>query len=226
MSAPAHKDAFAELLLAWYSRNRCGYPWRYTNNPYLVLVSEFLLQQTKSDDAVEPYKTLIGSYGNAGEMAEADVSFLREVFQRLGLFYRADRLLSAARFIVSEYGGLVPRTIEELLRIPGVGPYTANAVICFGFGGRAAVVDTNVIRIYTRVFQIKSSSSRPRQDRRIWEFASSMLPDSSCADFNYALLDFGRMVCRSRNPRCGDCPLQKLCLYRKSSNQEPAENYV
>jgi|ACXJ01.1.fsa_nt_gi A/G-specific adenine glycosylase len=226
MPAPAHKDAFAELLLEWYFENRYSYPWRYTNNPFLVLVSEFLLQQTKSDDAVEPYKTLIGSYRSVEELAEADISFLRELFQRLGLFYRAGRLLSAARFIVSEYGGLVPSTIEELLRIPGVGLYTANAVICFGFSRRAAVVDTNVIRIYSRVFQLKSSYSRPRQDRRIWEFADSMLPDHGCADFNYALLDFGRLVCRSRNPRCSDCPLQKLCLYRKTSNQESAEAYA
>ena len=215
MAELTHKHAFTKILLEWYSGNRCGYPWRYTYDPFLVLVSEFLLQQTKSDDAVEPYRALTGRYRSAGELAEADISFLRGVFQRLGLFYRADRIMSAARFIVSEYSGSVPGTIEELLEIPGVGPYTANAVFCFGFGRRAAVADTNVIRIYSRFFQLKSSSSRPRQDRQIWKFAGSMLPDSSFVDFNYALLDFGKMVCRSRNPRCSDCPLQKLCLYRK-----------
>lgn len=216
MTAPRPQEAFQPILLHWYAQNGCVYPWRYSHNPYLVMVSEFLLQQTRAEDAIRPYSDLVKKYGNIEELSDARGTFLKNIFGRLGLFYRADRLVSAARFIVSEFGGAVPDSLEKLLTILGIGKYSANAILCFGFYKRAAVADGNIIRIYSRLFGVKFGTSRPRYDRKLWEFATEMLPDQNYVSFNYALLDFGKLMCTARNPRCLECPFNEACLYFKS----------
>lgn len=217
MDTVVPKKAFAWDLLEWYSRNRLEYPWRYKNDPFLVLVSEFLLQQTKSGDAVGPYLKLVQRYRNIPDMANAELPFLNGIFAGLGLFYRAERLLSAARYLLSAFGGEIPDSLEDLLSVPGIGAYCGSAVLCFGFGRRVAVLDTNIIRIYSRIFGLKAKTSRPRQDRELWRFANEMLPEKGYVDFNYALLDFGKLVCTSRNPKCAYCPFEKTCLYRRAA---------
>jgi A/G-specific adenine glycosylase len=213
MKAPFLKDELAEALLDWYSENKCQYPWRYTNDPFLVMVSEFFLQQTKSEDAVAPYNDVVGKYRNVLELADADILFLRGIFRKLGLVYRAERLVSAARFIMSEFGGEIPDSLEKLISIPGIGPYSANAVLCFGFGKKSGIADANIIRIYSRLFSMKFRTSRPRYDKGLWKLANDVLPEDRYADFNYALLDLGKLICTSKNPKCTICPLNEMCSY-------------
>jgi len=207
------KDELARVLLDWYFGNKCQYPWRYTKNPFLVMVSEFFLQKTKSEDAVELYNEVVGKYRNVLELADADIFFLKEIFSKLGLVYRAERLVSAARFIMSEFGGEIPDSLEKLISIPGIGTYSANAVLCFGFGKKVGIADSNIIRIYSRFFSMKFKTSRPRYDKGLWEFANKILPENRYVDFNYALLDLGKLICTSKRPKCSVCPLKKMCRY-------------
>ncbi len=218
MNTPFSKDKLARALLEWYSKNKCAYPWRYTNDPFLVLVSEFFLQQTKSDDIVVPYNILLGKYKNISELANADIAFLREIFSKLGLFYRAERLVSAARFIISEFSGEIPNSLDKLVSIPGIGLYSANAILCFGFGKKVGIADANIIRIYSRVCSMKFRTSRPRYDKGLWKFANDALPEKQYVDFNYSLLDFGKLICTFKNPKCTICPLNNMCHYYSDRN--------
>lgn len=218
MNLPFPKDELAKALIEWYTKNKRDYPWRYTNDSFLVLVSEFFLQQTKSDDVVEPYNILLGKYKSISELANADITFLREIFSKLGLFYRAERLVSAARFIMSEFSGEIPNSLDKLLSIPGIGLYSANAILCFGFGKKVGIADANVIRIYSRVYNLKSKTSRPRYDRNLWKFANDALPEKQYVDFNYSLLDFGKLICTFRNPKCTICPLNNVCRFYSGRN--------
>lgn len=213
MGTAVSKDIFVSILLQWYTENKRVFPWRYVSDPFLVLVSEFFLQQTKSEDVAKYFEVLTRKYGNVSKLAQADTSFMKTIFGKLGLFYRAERLVSAAKYVLVQFNGEIPESLEELLTIPGVGQYSGNAILCFGFGKRVGIVDANIIRIYSRVFNVRSKNVRPRTDGNLWKFAHAILPEDHFVDFNYALLDFGKLVCSSRKPKCAICPLSRVCLY-------------
>jgi len=170
-------DIYQQRLLQWYSVNKRYFPWRYTNNPYHVLVSEVLLQQTDAGKVLPAFEELLCKYPDLISLARADIEHLTKVFEKLGLFYRAGRLLSISNEIIHSYYGLIPNSREKLLRIKGIGDYAANAVLCFGFNLPFAIVDTNVIRIIGRVFDVWSDKKRSRTDKSLWEFAQSILPE-------------------------------------------------
>ncbi|HDL01995.1 MAG TPA: hypothetical protein ENH23_07165 [candidate division Zixibacteria bacterium] len=133
----------------------------------------------------------------------------------IGLFYRGRRLKKIAERIVNQFEGNVPDKKEDLMSLYGVGEYISNAVLCFAFKKRVPIVDTNVIRVYERVFNVKSQKSRPRTDKEVWKFAEKMLPEKDYVEYNYALLDFASEICRAKNPLCEICPLKNICKYKK-----------
>lgn len=205
---------FQYLLLDWYDKNKRDFPWRYTFDPYKVMVSEMLLQQTNVEKVIEPYIKIIETYRDISELANADISFLKGVFKDIGLFYRADRLKSIAKEIVCNQDGQIPDKWNSLIKIKGIGSYICCAILCFGFNKPYAVLDTNVIRILERLFDVKSEKNRPRDDTKLWEFAQIMLPGDRYIDYNYAILDFGSSVCTAYNPKCKLCKLKVLCNVR------------
>ena len=123
--------------------------------------------------------------------------------------------IGQAKEILTNHNGKVPNSKNDLLSLPGVGPYSANAVLCFAFNHDVSMVDTNILRVLQRVFSLKSNSPRPRQDKKIWEFAESLPPKGSGKEFNYGILDFAAKVCTSRNPKCNTCVLNGMCDYYK-----------
>jgi A/G-specific adenine glycosylase len=210
-----NKEDFVKILLAWHSKNKRTFSWRNTNKPFSILVAEIMLQKTDVKKVSEVYDKFIEKYPTPESLASAELVELRKELALLGIHQRVERLKKTAEKIISEYNGEVPSEKEELLKLPGVGEYIANAVMCFAFGKDVPIVDTNVIRLFERVFGVKSTKSRPRTDRMIWKFADQLIPKGKSIDYNQALLDFAASICTSKNPLSGICPVKKICNYAK-----------
>lgn len=200
------KKEFVINLLAWHAENKRTFSWRQTENPFYILISEIMLQKTDVKKVSEVYDKFIEKYPTPEALAIAELAELRKELALLGIHQRAERLKKTAEKIISEYGGEVPSEKDELLKLPG---------LCFAFGKDVPIVDTNVIRLFERVFGVKSSKSRPRTDRKIWKFADQLIPKGKCREYNQALLDFAASLCTSKNPLSDICPENKICSYAK-----------
>ena len=181
---------FQSVLLEWYSRNKRTFPWRYTYNPYYVLVSEIMLQQTGAKQVVQVYNDFIDKYPTLRHLSEALYDDVLILFDRIGLRYRAERIINIAKEIMKSNTD-IPSTREGLISIKGIGKYTCNAILCFGYSQPYAIVDTNVIRVFDRILDYKTRLQPPHTDKDIWKFAQSILPEKDFVDYNYALLDLG-----------------------------------
>jgi len=201
--------------MIWFNENKRLLPWRDTYDPYHILVAEILLQQTDAKKVSLIYAGFIKRYPTAAALVRADKGDIDGFISKIGLNYRTERLVTIAREIEDRYGGQVPVSEDELMSLPGVGKYIANAVISAAFGMRVAVVDTNIIRIFERFLGMYSQRSRPRSDPEMWSIAHALLPRkaSDCRSWNYALLDFCALVCKFYNPRCSDCVCAKHCRW-------------
>jgi len=224
-SAPGRPPA-ADLV-AWFRRrvrrwcvaNCRDFPWRRTREPFAVLVAETLLQATLSAKVAPVYMELMRLYPDARAMASAPRSALRDLIRPLGLQHRAERLSMLSAALCAIYDGRVPDTEEELLRLPGIGHYTAGAVLCFAFGVRAGLADTNVVRILERFFGIpgRAHAYRGSPSRALRDLAWIVTPPRSSRAFNLGMIDLGALVCRSTRPRCGGCPLRSKCAAASGS---------
>lgn len=211
---PSKRCRFAENLISWHLTNNASFPWREEKDPYKILVSEILLRKTTRKQVKEIFPHFFQVYPSFSALADAHLVEIDEVIHPLGMEHRRARLLKElASQIVSECGGAVPTTEEDLLALPGVGRYVANAVLCFAGGKDAPLVDTNVIRVIQRVFSFKAKRKRVRSDPEVWEFVSSLIPLGKGKEFNLAILDFAAAVCTSRSPKCGSCPNNTMCDY-------------
>src|SRR4030042_1426979 len=182
---------FQTSILNWYTMNERRLPWRDTNEPYKILVAEILLQKTDVKKVKSVYEKFIQHWPSPQSLSKARISSISKVIQPLGLKYRARRLKSVAKVIVEKFGGKIPKVDDKLLELPGVGQYIASAVECFAFNKPKAVLDTNVIRIFNRVFGIKSEKSRSRDDPRLWSFAQTLVPANNAKEYNWGLIDYG-----------------------------------
>jgi A/G-specific adenine glycosylase len=205
------KEVFCKTLLAWYGKYGRDLPWRKTENPYHVLVSEIMLQQTQVDRVIPKYYEFLKKYPDVKTLAEASPEDVKETWKPLGYNIRPVRLQQIAREVQEEYGGEIPDTSENLKKLKGVGQYTAAAVSCFGFHKSVPVVDTNVDRVLQRVFFGVNSSKNSKEEKAVWELAKSLVPSKNPYDYNQALMDFGATVCMARKPLCLTCPMQKFC---------------
>jgi A/G-specific adenine glycosylase len=196
-------------LLAWYRRHGRELPWRETTDPYKVLVSEIMLQQTQVDRVIPKYHEFLSRYPTFEALARAKASEVKRVWYPLGYNIRPLRLHSIARETVTRYGGRLPEEPEELLQFKGIGRYTAGAVATFAYGKAAPILDTNVARVLHRVFigrgAIKKNSAR------LWALAARLIPKRAAYDFNQGIMDFGALVCTARRPGCPTCALRRLC---------------
>jgi len=210
----AHKvKVFQAQLLAWFRQNGRDLPWRQTRDPYKILVSEVMLQQTQVERVREYYRRFLREYPTVRDLAAARPAQVRESWDGLGYYARARNLQAAARTIVQRHGGRFPRHVEDLQALPGVGRYTAGAVASFAYGEPAPILDTNVRRVLSRVF-VRRRAVRPAEgEHRLWALAGAVIPDGDAWTMNQALMDFGATVCTARNPGCPTCPLRSLCAF-------------
>ncbi len=210
---------FRRILIRWFRRHGRDLPWRHTRDPYRVLVSEFMLQQTQVSRVEPYYHRFLERYPTLRALADAPASAVRESWEGLGYYRRAANLHRLAQAVVKQRGGVVPSDPLVLAGLPGVGCYTAGAVACFAYQRRAAAVDTNVARVIRRAFH-----PRARNERRIWETALALLPRAGPAAwaFNQGLMELGAVVCTAREARCGVCPVRTACATGRRRGRERA----
>ena len=204
-------ETFQDMLIGWWQENGRKYPWRETSSPDHILLAEVLLHRTRADQVAPAYQALIEQYPTIDLVADADPAALRELLKSLGLRWRVDLLLQMARRITDTHRGRVPRDSDLLQSLPGVGPYIAAAVRCFAYGEAEPILDTNTVRIASRVFDLPRNDSS-RRSRGYRELIGQLVDSSRPKQFNYAMLDHGALVCQSRTPMCGACPVQPLCI--------------
>jgi A/G-specific adenine glycosylase len=191
-------------LLQWYATEQRDLPWRKTSDPYAILVSEIMLQQTQVERVLPKYQQFLDTFPTLAALAEAATA---EVISNM----RAVRLQAIARQIMAEYNGRIPDTIDELLKLRGVGRYTAGAIACFAYHKQVATVDTNIRRVLHRIF-LGLEHPEPRlNDAHMLTLAEQVLPDGEAYNWNQALMDLGATLCTSNNPQCTRCPLQTQC---------------
>ncbi|HEX9054869.1 MAG TPA: A/G-specific adenine glycosylase [Gemmatimonadales bacterium] len=220
-STPDRYLRFRRLLARWYRRHGRDLPWRRTRDPYRVLVSEIMLQQTQVSRVETYYHRFLERFPSVHDLAAAPPRAVRESWEGLGYYRRAANLHRLAREVVRERDGVIPAEPEELVRLPGVGRYTAGAVASFAYERSAPAVDTNVARVIRRAFHPRSgppgAGRAAAGNRRIWETAARLVPRRGAAawTFNQAVMELGAVVCTARVAKCGECPVRGECLTGK-----------
>ncbi|HLG72197.1 MAG TPA: A/G-specific adenine glycosylase [Chloroflexota bacterium] len=195
-------------ILDWYRAHGRDLPWRRTRDPYWILVSEVMLQQTQVDRVLPKFEQWLAAFPTVEALAEAPTSEVIRLWAPLGYNSRAVRLQAIARQCVREFGGRMPQTFEELLRLKGVGRYTSGAVACFAYEQQVAFWDTNVRRVLARLFR---GAEAELTERELETLAQQVLPEGEAYAWHQALMDLGATVCGSRNPRCDLCPALDVC---------------
>lgn len=213
---PATIRAFQRRLIGWYQRHGRDLPWRHTRDPYFILVSEIMLQQTQVQRAMLYYEKFLERYPTVEDLARADEPTVRETWEGLGYYARARNLHRTSQKIVEEYDGQFPKDPAQLATLPGIGPYTAGAVASFAFRRDAAILDTNAARVLTRFFALP-----PEQQtvRFLWKVAHQVTPVGKAYIFNQAIMDIGATICVARTPRCSVCPLRPVCRSVEKSSK-------
>jgi len=197
-------EKLAKELVSWFGEHERSFPWRKTRDPYEIFIAELLLQKTQATMVEKTYNHFLHNFPNIRVLSTAKVSEVRKIVGRLGLSYRAARLVKIAKLIETEHEGRFPRKLDDLLKLPGVGPYVANAVLCFAFNKPALIVDSNVMRVMSRYSGIYFE----KDFRERFEKVLKIVPSRK---FNLALIDFAALICTPRGPKCVECPIENLC---------------
>jgi len=208
---PQARRRFRRTLLNWYAAHGRDLPWRRTDDPYHILVSEIMLQQTQVERVLPKYDEWLKKFPSLAALAAAPVDEVTETWYPLGYNIRPRRLHAIARESVERYGGRLPSDEGTLRSFKGIGPYTAGAILSFAFRRPAAILDTNVARVLFRVFVGRGHARSHAMRRRLWKIAEALVPRRDAFDFNQALMDFGATVCVARKPLCLVCPMARMC---------------
>lgn len=211
---PGNALAFKRRLLKWFRSEGRDLPWRRTRDAYHIVVSEFMLQQTQVSRVQDFYRGFLARFPTIGALANASPAEVREAWDGLGYYRRAENLSRLARIVVERHGGAIPQDRDSLEALPGVGRYTAGAVASFAYEKRVPAVDTNVARVIGRVFPRAAGSHGSRSaEQRLWALAGRLLPRQRqrAWEFNQALMDLGALYCTARRPRCSECPVRPAC---------------
>jgi A/G-specific adenine glycosylase len=211
LPGPEARRWFRRQLLSWYRRHGRSLPWRETDDPYHILVSEVMLQQTQVDRVLPKYHEWLDRYPSLEALADAPETDVVRTWYPLGYNIRPRRLHAIARDAVARFGGTLPDDEETLRSFKGIGAYTAGAVMSFAFGKRAAILDTNVARVLFRIFVGRGDPKSHAMTRRLWDISWVVLPHRHVFDFNQALMDFGATACTARAPKCEGCPMASQC---------------
>ncbi len=209
--APDFLSQVHTQLLSWYAAEQRNLPWRSTSDPYAILVSEIMLQQTQVDRVLPKYQQFLSSFPTIADLAAAPTADVISTWVPLGYNMRAVRLQSIARQVLAEYDGRIPDTIDELLKLKGIGRYTAGAIACFAYHKQVSTVDTNIRRVLHRIFLGLEHPEPKVNDTQMLSLAEQVLPPDEAYNWNQALMDIGATICTSSNPRCVHCPLQETC---------------
>jgi A/G-specific adenine glycosylase len=208
--------SFRHALLAWYRKQGRDLPWRRTRDPYAVLVSEFMLQQTQVATVIPHYNEWMRRFPGFAALAAASEHEVLHGWQGLGYYARARNLRATAQTVIEKHGGRFPKSLAAIRDLPGVGRYTANAVITFAFNQSVPIVEANIARLLSRLFNLQIPIDTSHGREMLWRRASALLPNRGARIYNSAFMDLGALVCRSR-PNCVVCPVREFCGAEKPS---------
>jgi A/G-specific adenine glycosylase len=210
----------AKALIAWYGKHRRSLPWRDHPDPYRVWISEIMLQQTQVDTVIPYYHRFLKRFPTVEALAAAPLGDVLKVWENMGYYARARHLHRAAQVIVEKYKGVLPDTWEAIIALPGIGNYTAGAILSIAFEQPLPAVDGNVRRVLSRLFAICEPLHKPDTQKALNTLAVFIVPKKSPGSFNQALMDLGAIICTPKSPACADCPLKMLCKARQDGLQD------
>lgn len=204
-------NRFTKLILNWYARHARKLPWRNHPDPYAIWVSEIMLQQTQVTTVIPFFERWMERFPDISMLADASEQEVLSSWEGLGYYARARNLHKAAQLVKTEYGGVLPREIPELQKLPGVGRYTAAAIASMAYGIDAATLDGNLKRVFARVFNITLPVNTSPGEKKLWELAEQYLPKGRAGEYNQALMDLGATICIPKQPICPKCPVKNMC---------------
>jgi A/G-specific adenine glycosylase len=213
---------FQTELLDWYAENKRDMPWRETDDPYAIWVSEIMLQQTRVDTVRNYYRRFLETFPTVDDLAEAERDEVLKQWEGLGYYSRARYLHEAAQQVVEEHDGKVPDTMEAIRELKGVGPYTAAAILSIAHQKPHAVLDGNVARLLTRIYAVEEDATASTTRRHLRRLANELLDPDRPADFNQAMMELGSLVCTPTRPDCPACPVSSVC---RAHAEEAEEHY-
>ena len=208
-------ETFRHALLAWYEAHRREMPWRGSPDPYAVWISEIMLQQTRVDQVRPYYDRFMNRFPTVEDLGEATLEEVLKTWEGMGYYARARNLHRAARLVAAEHGGKIPDDPARISALPGIGPYTAAAILSIAYGRDFPVVDGNVVRVLSRLFHLTDDPAAAVAKTRLNGLAERLLVKGRAGDFNQAMMELGATVCTPRRPGCGACPVRSLCLARQ-----------
>ena len=214
------KKKIQSQLLRWFEKNKRDLPWRKTRDPYAIWISEMMLQQTQVATVIPYYERFLKSFPTVRHLASADLSDVLRIWEGLGYYSRARNLHKAARTIVTRFDGIIPENSEDLLTLPGIGRYTAGAILSIAFNREAPILDGNVKRVFARVFAIPGDPKEVKTEQKLWHISEALIPRGHASSFNQALMELGAIVCTPKAPQCPICPLLDFCKARTLGNPE------
>ena len=212
--SPERIRVFRRSLVRWYAKHGRDLPWRQTADPYAILVSDIMLQQTQVAAVVPFYERWLKRFPDFGALATARQSDVLHAWQGLGYYNRARNLQAAAKTVVRQHNGALPRDPAEIRLLPGLGRYTSNAVATFAFNQSVPIVEANITRVIARLFNIRLAVDSTAGRERLWQATQSLVPKQNAGRFNSALMDLGALIC-VKTPRCHACPVRNLCRARR-----------
>ena len=220
MMSSIDNHLFSKNLIEWYHRNRRDLPWRNTDDPYSIWVSEIMLQQTRVDTVIPYYHRFLGAFPTVFDLARADQQQVLKLWEGLGYYSRGRNLHYAAKHVAEKFNGKIPEEYDKIISLKGIGPYTAAAILSIAFQKKYAVVDGNVIRVIARYFGIEDDVRNNRTKNEVQQIADSLIPEDEPGDFNQAMMELGATVCKPQQPECDSCPLSVHCFAYNSAKTD------
>ncbi len=210
-------SAFQDALVGWFRREGQSYPWRETTDPYAILVSEFMLQQTQIATVLNRgyYQRWLNQFPDFAALAEATEDDVLRAWEGLGYYRRARNLHRLAQVVVADHGGSMPETLEDILALPGIGRYTAGAVLSFAHDQSVPLVDGNVLRVFARLFDYPHEVDQTEGQKQMWSWAETLVPPAHARHYNAGLMELGQRICLQKQPLCQECPVSRFCRTRR-----------
>lgn len=211
MLALESKIKFQRRLLKWFDENQRDLPWRKNKTPYGIWISEIMLQQTQVATVIDYYTRFMKRFPSVKKLAAADEAEVLKLWEGLGYYRRARQLHAAAKIVIEKHAGRFPTRFDDVLALPGIGRYTAGAILSISQDQTLPILEGNTIRLFARLMEMKVDPKLSASQKTLWEFSENLLPKKRCGDFNQALMEVGNQICSPKNPRCLICPINEFC---------------